>query len=85
MDDSLWGTTSLVINEVVERKRHYPQATFVVDEQAQARRRWGLPEKAAALILLDSESRVHYYRRGALTHQEITRLLETIGRLGAAH
>ncbi len=56
----------------------------MVDEQAQARRRWGLPEKAAALILLDSESRVHYYRRGALTRQEVKQLLEAIRRLTLA-
>jgi predicted transcriptional regulator len=50
LDDSLWGTKSLVINAVVDRQQLLPEATFVADGAGDARVRWGLPKKTGALF-----------------------------------
>jgi YtfJ family uncharacterized protein len=84
LDDSLWGTKSLVINAVVDRQQLLPEATFVVDGAGDARARWGLPKKAVALILIDGQGVVQYYRHGALAQEEIVGLLEKIRVLSLA-
>jgi uncharacterized protein len=70
-DDALWGTAGLVPSNIAKNKRQSPDNHLVVDTQGIGRRRWGLEEGDAAIILLDPSGKVLFFKEGELTADEI--------------
>jgi len=71
MDQTLWGTTPLVLRKVRANKLQYPLATIVLDEAGLGQATWSLPEKDAAVVIMDANGSVLWFREGALSDADI--------------
>ncbi len=77
-DDALWGTSGLVPGEVEKYKKADPASTFVVDSDGTAQQTWDLEKKSAALILLDADAGVIYFRQGGVDESEAAEALKVL-------
>jgi YtfJ family uncharacterized protein len=82
--DAAFGS-GLFVNAALEsNKRRHPDANIVVDAEGKVLERWGLQPKSAALLILDSDGTVLFFKEGELTPQEQAQALklleEAIGR-----
>lgn len=78
LDDALWGTSGLANSEMKDNKRRYPTSVIVADKKGAGRKAWQLQEKTGALILVDENGTVQYFKQGGLTEQETAQLVEQI-------
>jgi YtfJ family uncharacterized protein len=78
LDDALFGTRSLVLAELESNKRRYSLSTIVADADGTGRVAWGLAPKSSAILILDANGRVLFFREGAMSEQEIERALELV-------
>ena len=78
MDQILWGSTRFVMSQVKSNKARYPMATIVLDESGLGQRTWALPEKDAAVVLMDPNGSVLWFKEGALSDQDIDETIELL-------
>jgi len=78
LDDALWGTTGLVESELTGNKKKHPQSNIVPDKNGVARSAWQLEEKSAALVLLDTDGTVLFFKQGKPTRAERNRVFQLI-------
>jgi len=71
LDAALWGTSGLVVSEVQDSKRKYPNATMVLDEEGTGVEQWQLGKGGAGLAILDAKGTVHYFTREGMTEADI--------------
>ncbi len=71
LDDALIGTGPFVTHEVISNKHKFPWASFVLDHRGTVRHAWHLSEKNSAIILLDRQGKVLFFKEGALTPKEV--------------
>jgi hypothetical protein len=76
--DALWGTHALGLNSLEKNQRKTPYAFFVADEKGAAREAWGLKPKASAVIILDRDGTVLFFKEGQLSPEEISRAVALI-------
>ncbi len=69
-DDALWGTSGLVAGEVGKNKIADPNVAFVIDAEGLAQRQWELEKKTSALILLDADGKVIYFKQGGTSAED---------------
>jgi YtfJ family uncharacterized protein len=72
LDAALWGTSGLVVSEVQDSKRKYPNATMVLDEEGTGVKQWQLGKGGTGLAILDAKGIVHYFTRKGMNEQEIS-------------
>ncbi len=85
LDDALWGTSGMAFSEMKDNKRKHPTASIIADKDGAGLAAWKLQEKGGALILLDAEGRVIYFKQGALTEAETEQLVtEIVSRVEAS-
>lgn len=83
LDDALWGTTGLGRSRLEGSQRDFPHAFHVLDEKGVARAAWDLKSKSSAVIVLDRDGTVLFFKEGKLNAEEISRALGIIrGKLG---
>lgn len=70
--DALWGTAGLAHARMESSQKEYPHAEYVIDSKGSALAAWGLEEKNSAVILIDAESKVLWFKEGKLTDAEIS-------------
>ncbi len=71
LDDALWGTSGIAGRRLEKSQREFPYACYVADEDGLAIKTWGLKEKESAVIVLDPEDRVIFFKEGKLNKEEI--------------
>jgi uncharacterized protein len=76
--DAMWGTHGLGISTLEKNQRKTPFALFVADEKGAARAAWGLQLKQSAVIILDRDNTVLFFKEGKLTPEEIAKAVGII-------
>ncbi len=78
LDDALIGTSGFVAHEVIANQRKYPLSSFVLDSNSKVRKAWHLSEKNCAIMVLDQQGKVLFFKDGALTQKEIDSIIALI-------
>lgn len=76
--DALWGTTGLVRSRLSASQRDFPYAVHVMDDKGIARAAWQLQPKQTAVLVLDREGTVLFFKEGKLSPEEIGRAVGII-------
>lgn len=71
LDAALWGTSGLVVSEVQDSKRKYPDSTMVLDEDGSGVDTWQLGDDGTGLVIMDGNGLVHYFSRGSLDEAQM--------------
>lgn len=69
--DALWGTRGLALARMERNQHDFPYALFVADEQGRAREAWDLKPGQSAVIILDRNGAILYFKEGKLSAAEI--------------
>jgi hypothetical protein len=78
LDDALWGTGGLAKSRMEESQKTYPYAGYVMDAEGRALEAWGLEPKNSAVIIIDAEGKVLWFKEGKLTDAEVTEAVDLI-------
>ncbi len=76
--DAVWGTTAVVMSKAEKNKKLYPWSSIVVDDKGTVRSTWKLQEKSSAVAVLNQSGEVLFFKDGALTSEEVTRVIDLI-------
>jgi YtfJ family uncharacterized protein len=71
MDDALWGTSKIASSRFHGSQEEFPYAYYVTDEKGKALETWGLKKKESAVIIVDKEGKVLFFKEGKLSPEEI--------------
>ena len=83
--DTMWGTHGIAMGQFEDSQRYFPYALHVADEKGVAREAWDLEPKQSAVIVLDKDGSVLFFKEGKLTPVEIRTAVGLIkGKLGMA-
>lgn len=77
-DDTLVGTKLFVEHDVESNKRKYYWSSIVLDNSSAAQKTWQLSKKNSAVMVLDAQGKVLFFKEGALSQQEIESTLALI-------
>lgn len=78
LDEAMWGTSGMVVSELKSSKLEFPHAIMVVDEKGVGLTQWQLEKKNSAVIVIDSDGVVRYFKQGAMSEAEIDSTLALI-------
>lgn len=78
LDDALFGTRTFVMSELESNKRRYFRSSIVADDAGAGRAAWGLAAKSSAVLLVDGNGRVLFFREGAMSETEIEQVLALV-------
>jgi len=78
LSDALWGTHGMGSSRLEKSQRETPYAIFVADEKGVARSTWGLQPKQSAVIVLDKDGTVLFFKEGKLSPEEIRKAVAII-------
>jgi len=76
--DALWGTRSIGMGQFEDSQREFPHALYVADEKGAALAAWGLRPKESAVIIVDRDNTVLFFKEGKLSPEEIRQALGLI-------
>ncbi|MEQ4674617.1 YtfJ family protein [Providencia vermicola] len=74
-DDAIFGTGVFVKNSVEDSKKEFPYSQFIVDSDGVVKTAWGLKPESSAIILLDNQGKVLFFKDGELNSQEIEKVI----------
>ena len=77
-DDALWGTAGIASGRFEKSQKKTTYAIFVNDCSGVAQKTWGLKQKESAVIILDNDGSVLYFKEGKLTEEEINKSVNLI-------
>lgn len=80
-DDTVIGTARFVRGRVEENQRKYQTSQFIIDNRGVVRRAWDLQAANAAFIVLDRQGRVQFLKEGALSSNDIQRIVTLLHQL----
>ncbi len=78
VDDAIFGSSSIVSNKAESKKAEYPHSSIVIDEKSSAIKPWGLKHKGSAIIILDRQGRILFFKDGKMSETEIQETLALI-------
>lgn len=78
LDDSMFGTSGFVNSELKSNKKKYPFSTIVADKRGTGASRWQLDEASSAIAVLSPAGKVLFFKDGALSTEEIDRVIALI-------
>ena len=70
-DDALWGTAGIASGQLEDSQKETAYAYYVVDEKGVALQTWQLKKKGSAVIVLDRDGTVLYFKDGKLSDNDI--------------
>ncbi len=79
-DDALWGTGSVAVGMFEGSQKKLAYDYYVVDSKGLALKKWGLQPKNSAVILLDRDGTVLYFKEGKLSDDEIASMVALISK-----
>ena len=77
-DDALWGTASVAVGMFEGSQKKLAHDYYVVDSEGKALSAWGLQPKNSAVIVLDREGTVLYFKEGKMSDADIATAIEII-------
>lgn len=77
-NDALWGTKGIAVGRLETSQEGAPYAFHVVDSKGLALEAWGLETKSSAVILVDADNTVLFFKDGKLSDADIEELLQLI-------
>ena len=78
LKQALWGTRGMITKELVKNKKKHAFSSIIADKEGQGLKSWGLKEKSSAVIILDSDGEIKYFKDGELSDDEISSVLELL-------
>lgn len=78
LDAATWGTSGFVVSELKKNKKKHPEATMVLDEDGIGVEHWNLGKEGAGLFIVDTQGKVLFFSRDALTDEELQGNLDLI-------
>ena len=73
--DAAWGVHGIAMGKFETSQREHAHAVYVADEKGAARAAWGLEPKQSAVILLDRDGTVLFFKEGKLSPEEIAQAM----------
>jgi YtfJ family uncharacterized protein len=77
-NDSFWGTAGIASMRFKNSQKEFPYACYVNDEQGHVQKTWGLKTGGSAVIVVNAEGRVIYFKEGKMTEPEIRNVVSMI-------
>lgn len=77
-DDAIFGTGVFVKNSVEDSKKEFPYSQFIVDSDGVVKNTWGLKPESSAIIVLNNQGKVLFFKDGELTPQEIEKVMSLL-------
>lgn len=77
-NDALWGTAGIAAGKFEKSQKKYAYAFHVSDKEGVAQRIWGLEKKNSAVIVLDKEGNILFFKEGKLSNEEIDKAVSLI-------
>lgn len=78
LDDAAFGTSGLAKSKFKKSQEENPHALYVIDDEATALKKWGLEKKSSAVIVVDKEGKVLFFKDGKLNPEEIKEAVSAI-------
>jgi uncharacterized protein len=78
LSEANWVTHGVGVSRLEKNQRDTPYAVFVADEKGAARAAWGLQPGQSAVIVLDRDGTVLFFKEGKLTPEEIRKAVGLI-------
>lgn len=78
LKDAMWGTSALVVAKAEAGKKAFPWSSVVIDEIGEVRNTFELKKESSAIIVLDAESKVLFFKDGALSQEEVGMVMNII-------
>ncbi|RYA77647.1 YtfJ family protein [Enterobacter cloacae complex sp. 4DZ3-17B2] len=70
-----------VRSSLESNKKLYPWSQFIVDSNGVTRKAWQLEEESSAIVVLDKNGRVEWVKDGALTQDEVQKVVALLHKL----
>lgn len=80
-DDEIPGSGMFVRSKIAKNKKRYPWAQFIIDSDGIGRTTWQLEEESSTIIVLDKGGRIQWAKDGALTPQEVGKVISLLHQL----
>jgi YtfJ family uncharacterized protein len=77
-DDALWGTATVAVGMFEGSQKKLAHDYYVVDSKGEALDKWGLQPKNSAVILLDRDGTVLYFKEGKMSDADIASVIALI-------
>ncbi len=77
-DDAFWGTSGIASGRFEASQKDVAYACYANDENGVAQKAWGLKTKGSAVIILDKDGTVLYFKDGKMTQGEIENAVKLI-------
>lgn len=77
VDDVSFGATGFALGAIKSNKKKHPEAPMVAD-MGHGRAHWGLTPRSSAIFVLDPDSRVRFFRDGALSQADVQRIVSLL-------
>lgn len=78
LDAATWGTSGFVVSELKKNKKKHPDATMVLDEEGIGVKHWDLGKEGAGLFIVDTQGKILFFSREALSEEELQGNLDLI-------
>ena len=76
--DSLWGTAGIASGRFEDSQKKFAYAYYVNDEEGIIQKTWGLKKNSTAVIILDTEGTVIYFKEGKMSSEDIQKAVALI-------
>ncbi len=80
-DDAIIGTGMFVRSSIESGKKEFPWSQIIVDSNGEVKKAWQLQAKSSAIIVLDKTGAVRFAKEGALTPQDVQKVIDTVNQL----
>ncbi len=80
-DDAIIGSGIFVRSSIESGKKQFPWSQVIVDSRGAVQRAWQLESKSSAIIVLDKAGVVRFAKEGALTPEEVQKVIDTVNQL----
>lgn len=70
-DDAMWGTSGVASRRFEDSQERNAYAYYVNDSEGLGLKKWGLKKKGTAIIVLDRDGKVLYFKDGEMSTDEI--------------
>ena len=78
LDDTFMGTHGIASGKFETSQRNFPHAIYVADEKSVAQTAWGLKRKESAVIVLDKDGTVLFFKEGKLSPEDVAKAVGII-------
>lgn len=80
-DDAIPGSAMFVRASLKSSKEASPQTQIIIDGDGAVRRSWNLKSGGSAVVVLDQQGRVRFVKQGALTPDEVAKVMSLLATL----